>query len=146
MKRSSPLAALGLIGAALILSAASGGGRVANSPAVVPYVCEDGRQASAIYEHGNDYLHAKVKLTFDGRTSELAAAPTLYGLRYRSEPSADEPRALVWSLRGETASLAEAGDPSDATDEGRPIARCTRLRGMVTTAMAGEAGHASDDH
>jgi len=145
MKPASPLVAAGLLGAAFMLSAYSGGGRVANSPAAVPYVCEDGRQASAIYEHGGDYLHAKVLLTFDGRTTELEAAPTLYGVRYRGEPSAEEPRALVWSLRGERAALAEVADPHDVASEGRPIARCTRLRTAAVSAPAGEAGH-SDDH
>jgi len=137
MKPVSPLVAAGLLGAAFMLSAASGGGRVANSPAVVPYVCEDGRQASAIYEHGGDYLHAKVLLTFEGRTTELEAAPTLYGVRYRSEPSAEEPRTLLWSLRGERAALAETSDPNDVTSDGRPIARCTRLRTAALSASAG---------
>ncbi len=145
MKPASPLAAAGLFGAALMLSAFSGGGRVANSPAVVPYVCEDGRQASAIYEHGGDYRHAKVLLTFDGRTTELEAAPTLYGVRYASEPSATEPRRLLWSLRGERTVLAEAGEPHDVASEGRPIARCTRLRTAAAAAAAGDPGH-SEDH
>ena len=128
----TPLAAFMLIGA--------GGGRVANSPAVVPYVCEGGGQAAAIYAHGGDFRHAKVTLTYGGRTSELEAAPTLYGLRYTGEPSAEEPRTLVWSLRGERALLAEATDPQDATSEGRPIASCTRYRGSSAV------GHSSDDH
>jgi hypothetical protein len=145
MKPASPLVMAGLLGAAFMLSAFSGGGRVANSPAVVPYVCEDGRQASAIYEHGGDYLHAKVLLTFDGRTTELEAAPTLYGARYRSEPSAEEPRSLLWSLRGERTVLAEAGDPHDVSGEGRPIARCKRLRTAAVSPTPGEPGH-SEDH
>ncbi len=145
MKPASPLVMAGLLGAAFMLSAFSGGGRVANSPAVVPYVWEDGRQASAIYEHGGDYLHAKVLLTFDGRTTELEAAPTLYGVRYRSEPSAEEPRSLLWSLRGERTVLAEIGDPHDVSSEGRPIARCTRLRTAAASPSAGEPGH-SEDH
>ena len=143
MKRSSPLAAAGLLGAAFLLSGFSGGGRVANAPPVIAYACEDGRQAAAIYEHGNDYLHAKVRLTFDGHTSELEAAPTLYGLRYVGEPSAEEPRALMWSLRGERAWLAEAVEPHDVTSQGRPIVQCTRVR----TAMASaEAGHSPESH
>ena len=77
MNRSSPFAAVTLIGAAFMLSGFSGGGRVASGPATVPYMCSDGRPASAIYEHGGDFLHAKVMLTFDGRTTELAAAPTV---------------------------------------------------------------------
>lgn len=143
MKRSSPFAAAGLIGAAFLLSGFSGGGRVANSPATIAYSCENGRQASAIYEHGNDYLHAKVLLTFDGRTSELEAAPTLYGLRYVAEPSGEEPRALMWSTRGERAWLSEATEPHDVNSQGRAIAQCTRLRRVVASA---EAGHSADSH
>lgn len=146
MKRSSPFHLVVTVGAALMLSGYSGGGRVANAPPVIPYVCEGGRQASAIYEHGGDYLHAKVKLTFDGRTTELEAAPTLYGVRYRSEPSATEPRALLWSIRGETAALAEATDPHDISGEGRPIARCTRLRTAAAAGAARDAGHSPEEH
>lgn len=143
MKRSSPFAAAGLIGAAFLLSGYSGGGRVANSPPVIAYACEDGRQAAAIYEHGNDYLHAKVRLTFDGRTTELEAAPTLYGIRYRGEPSGDEPRTLMWSLRGERAWLAEATEPNDVASQGRPIVQCTRVR---TAIAAADPGHSADSH
>lgn len=143
MKRSSPFAAAAMVGAAFMLSGASGGGRVANSPPVIAYVCEDGRQAAAIYEHGNDYLHAKVKLTFDGHTTELEAAPTLYGIRYVSEPSAEEPRALMWSLRGERAWLAEATEPHDVASQGRPIAQCTRMRQAMAAATP---GHSPESH
>lgn len=139
MMRSSILCALTPL-AGFMLLGFSGGGRVANSPAIISYVCEGGGQAAAIYEHGGDYRHAKVMLTYGGRTTELKAAPTLYGIRYLGEPSGDDPRALVWSLRGERAVLAEATDPHDATSEGRPIASCTRLR------VASAAGHSADDH
>ena len=145
MKPASPIVAAGLLGAAVMLSAFSGGGRVANAPAVVPYACDGGRQASAIYEHGGDYLHAKVLLTFDGRTTEFEAAPTLYGVRYRSEPSAEEPRRLLWSLRGERTVLSEAGDPHDVASEGQPIARCTRVRTAAVAPAEGEVDH-SEDH
>ena len=138
MLRSTAFTAAALIGSAALLSGYSGGGRVKNGPATVPYACEDGRQASAIYEHGGDFHHAKVMLTFDGRTTELEAAPTLYGMRYRSEATP----ALVWSIRGETALLAEANDPHDVTDEGRPIARCTRLRRAAAGHGAGHDGEA----
>lgn len=143
MKRSSPIVAAGLIGAAFLLSGYSGGGRVSNSPPVIAYACEGGRQAAAIYEHGNDYFHAKVLLTFDGRTTELEAAPTLYGIRYVGEPSGEQPRALMWSLRGERAWLSEATEPHDVTSQGQPIAQCTRVRGTLASA---EAGHSADSH
>lgn len=135
MLRTTALTAAALIGSAVLLSGYSGGGRVKNGPATVPYLCDGGRQVSAIYEHGGDRQHAKVMLTFDGNTTELEAAPTLYGMRYASEASP----ALVWSVRGESALLAEVSIPEDVTDEGRPIARCTRLRGATP-------GHSGDDH
>jgi len=138
MTRSSILYAITPLAAFMLIGA--GGGRVANSPAIVPYVCEGGGQAAAIYAHGGDFRHAKVMLTYGGRTTELGAAPTLYGIRYLGEPSAEEPRALVWSLRGERALLAEATDPDDVASQGRPIASCTRLR------SASAVGHSPDDH
>lgn len=134
--RSSPLHAPILIGAAAMLVAA-GGGRVANSAATIPYVCEGGQQATAIYVHGGDFRHAKVQLSYDGRTTELDAAPTLYGIRYLAGPSAGEPRALMWSVRGERAVFAEAVHPEDVADGGRPIATCQRLR------VAQASGYAS---
>lgn len=136
MKANPILSISGLLGAGVLLCGYAGPGRVAASPAVVPYTCEDGRQIAAIYESGGDHRHAKVRVTYEGRTTELAAAPTLYGRRYLSAPSAEEPRSLMWSLRGEHAALAEATAPDDVTDAGRPIARCTRLRGPVVTAAA----------
>jgi len=135
MLRSTILSAAALIGAAVMLSGYAGGGRVKNGPAVISYACEDGRQASAIYAHGGDFRHATVTLTFDGRTTELEAAPTLYGMRYASEGSP----ALVWSIRGENAFVAETADRHDVTSEGRAIARCTRLRRAA-------AAHAEGSH
>lgn len=135
MLRSTAFTAAALVTGAVLLSGYSGGGRVKSGPATVPYLCDGGRQASAIYEHGGDYQHAKVMLTFEGSTTELEAAPTLYGMRYASEATP----ALVWSVRGENALLAEAGNREDVTDEGRPIARCVRLRGAAPA-------HSGDDH
>lgn len=133
MNRSSPLAALSMIGAAMLLSGYSGGGRVVSGPPTVAYVCEDGRPATAIYENGGDYLHAKVMLTYDGRTSELGAAPTLFGTRYVGEPEGTA--RLAWSLRGERAWLTQVQSAEDVITEGTPVALCTRLRG------GGDAGH-----
>ena len=125
MNRSSPLALAALVGAAVLLSGfAGGGGRVKSGPATIPYACEDGRQVQAIYENGGDFLHARVVLSYDGETAELAAAPTLYGLRYVG--AGDQP--LAWSLRGERALLAQVADARDVNDAGRPIAQCVRQR------------------
>lgn len=143
MKASLLFAIPGLLGAGLMLCGYSGPGRLAATPAIVPYVCEDGRQVAAIYESGGDHRHAKVLVTYEGRTTELEAAPTLYGRRYLSEPSTEEPRHLMWSLRGEHGALAEATAPEDVTDAGRPIARCTRVRGAVAAA---DPGHAPGEH
>jgi len=141
MKASSIIYISGLLGAGLLLCGYSGPGRVAATPAIVPYTCEDGRQVAAIYESGGDHSHAKVLVTYEGRTIELEAAPTLYGRRYLSEPGATEPRHLMWSLRGEHAALSEATAPEDVADAGRPIARCTRVRGSVPTAAHSPGEH-----
>jgi hypothetical protein len=126
MNRSSPFAVAALAGAALMLSGfAGGGGRVKSGPAVIPYACEGGRQVQAVYEHGGDYLHARVQITYDGQTAELNAAPTLYGLRYVGAGM----RPLAWSLRGEQASLAQVSDAGNVEDAGQPLAQCVRLRG-----------------
>ena len=139
MRPSSPLVAPILIGFAFALSGYSGGGRVANAPAIVPYVCDGGRTVSAIYEHGGVFRQARLRLTVDGRTSEMMAAPTLYGSRYLGEPTAAEPRRLLWALRGERAWLAEASDPYRSDREGARLLNCYRQRG--SDAAHGEASH-----
>lgn len=139
-RSSSFMTAAALIGAAFMLSGFSGGGRVASGPATVPYVCHDGQPATAIYEHGGDFLHAKVLLTYGGRTTELEAAPTQFGVRYTGEPEGGAAQRLSWSLQGEQAFLTEVADPEDVTTPGRPIAQCMRQRGMQT------AGHSEGEH
>jgi hypothetical protein len=136
MIRSSAFACPALCGIAFALSAYSGGGRVANSPAVVPYQCEGGQTASAIYENGNNFRLAKVLLTVDGRVTELEAAPTLYGLRYRHEPSATDPRNIVWAVWGERAWLAEATEPYRSDGEGQRLLNCHRQRGSAASQNA----------
>jgi hypothetical protein len=132
MLRSSALACPLLLGIAFSLSAYSGGGgRVASSPAVVPYTCEGGGTASAIYENGSNFRLAKVLLTVDGRTTELEAAPTLYGMRYHHEPSASDPRNLIWAVWGERAWLAEGTEPYASDREGQRLLNCHRQRGAA---------------
>jgi len=114
------------------------------APAIVPYECGEGRPASVIYESGNDYIHAKALVTYDGRTIEMLAAPTLYGVRYRSEPGG-EGAPLAWSLRGEEALLTEAPDEESYTREERMIARCSRVR-STGDATAHAEGHDEDQH
>lgn len=109
-----------------------------SGPPVVPYLCSDGRPASVVYESGNDFVHAKALVTWDGRTLELEAAPTLYGVRYRAEEG--EP-PLAWSLRGEEAWLTEAPEADSYTREERELARCIRLRGAANETAAAEPGH-----
>lgn len=138
MKRKSPMAAVALIGAAFMLSGFAGGGAVRSGPATIAYACEGGQQASAIYENGGDFLHAKVLLTYGGRTSELEAAPTLFGIRYVGGEGA---QPLAWSVRGERAWLSEGIPADNVVDGGQTLAQCTRLR---TTAA--DAGHAEGEH
>jgi hypothetical protein len=113
-----------------------------SGPAIVPYVCDGGQPISAIYENGGDFRHAKVLLTFSGRTAELEAAPTLYGIRYASEATAETPQNISWSIRGERAWLSEVADIDDVTTEGRPIAQCMRLRSTGES----DASHAEGEH
>ena len=139
MKPSSACIVLALLALPSVVLGSSGPTRGKAEPAIVPYLCHDGQTANVIYESGSDYLHARAKVTYDGRTLELEAAPTLYGVRYR-DPDAQP--ALAWSLRGEEAWLTESPDEDGYTREERAIARCSRLRG----AAPAEA-HASDgDH
>ena len=100
-------------------------------PAVVPYLCSDGHQAVAIYETGSGSRHARARLTYEGRTLEMEAAPTLYGGRYRSAAGSGEGAPLAWSLRGEEAWLTESPDADGYTREERALARCIRLRGAL---------------
>jgi len=140
MKASPIFSAVALVGAGILLTGA-GGGRVKSGPATVPYVCENGRPANAIYDHGGDFLHAKALVTYDGRTTEFEAAPTLFGLRYRSAASAEQPQALLWSVRGEQAWLAEAAGDPDVGDDGRRLVSCTRLRSAGSDAAHGPGEH-----
>lgn len=119
----------------LILPAAVPGSGTPSSgpaePAVIPYLCDGGRPAEIVYQSGSDYLHARALLTFDGRMVAMRAAPTLYGLRYRSEADAPGRPALAWSLRGEEARLTESPDEQSYAGGEREIARCVRRRGAT---------------
>jgi len=145
--RTFPLLPILIAGAALAAPAAVLG--FANpppgksGPPVVPYACDSGREASAVYESGSDYRHAKARITLDGRTLELRAAPTLYGVRYRGAAEEGGP-ALAWTLRGEQAWLTESPDEDGYAGEERELARCVRVRGAVPYAAAAD-GH-DDDH
>lgn len=128
-----------LTGAFLMLSGFS---TPSSGPPVVAYSCGEGRPASVIYESGNDFLHAKALVTYDGRTIELEAAPTLYGVRYRSEGGEGTP--LAWTLRGEEGWLTEAPEEDSYTREERMIARCLRVRSAGGDGHS--EGHADGEH
>ena len=139
MMRSSPWFALALLA---LPSLASGSGTAPAGkaePPIVPYLCSDGHTASVIYRSGSDFRHARALVTHDGRTVEMQAAPTLYGVRYRSDASAEP--ALAWSLRGEQAVLSEAPEADSYTRPERELLRCVRVRG----ALAAET-HGADSH
>jgi hypothetical protein len=116
-------------------------------PATVPYLCSGGETATVIYESGSDYQHAKALVSFDGRTVEMRAAPTLYGVRYRAE-SVEGGAPLAWSLRGEEAWLTEAPDDESYTRQEQALTRCIRLRGALPTQTVAAEGHggAEEDH
>ena len=113
-------------------------------PATIPYLCADGRPASVVYESGSDYLHARALVTFEGRTVEMRSAPTLYGVRYRSEAAGEAGAPLAWSLRGEEAWLTESPDEESYVGEEREVTRCVRVRDAATPTP--EAGEHGDDH
>jgi hypothetical protein len=143
MRRSSACAALALLSLPALAFGASTPPPGKAAPAVVPYVCGDGSQASVVYESGGDYLHARALITHDSRTVELRAAPTLYGVRYRTATATEGEPALAWSLRGEEAWLTESPDADGYTREEREIIRCVRLRRIgMADAHAADEGHA----
>ncbi|MGZ8337135.1 MAG: hypothetical protein ACXWU1_10785 [Allosphingosinicella sp.] len=146
-------AALALLALPTLVSGSSGGGRVKSGPATIPYLCHDGqsydaREAVVVYENGSDYLHAKAQVTYDGRTTEMRAAPTLYGVRYRTEAQP----AVAWTLRGEDAWLTDSPDADGYTRPERQIARCIRLREEGPNEVSGVAPrpageeHSTEDH
>lgn len=110
----------------------------AAAPPTIPYMCADGHSASVIYEWGSDYTHARALVTYDGRTTEMRAAPTLYGVRYRAE-AADGAPALAWSLRGDEGRLTRSPDAMSYTGDEQELARCARVREGGAGAEA--AGH-----
>ena len=138
MRRSSAWMALALLA---LPSIAIGSGTPPPgkaAPPVVPYLCSDGQTANVVYRSGSDFRHARALVTHDGRTLELRAAPTLYGVRYRGEASTGA--ALAWSLRGEEAVLSEAPEDDSYTRDERELLRCVRIRGRLPgDAHAGEA-------
>lgn len=100
---------------------------VHTGPAIVPYLCGDGHVAEVVYDSGNDYVHARARVTYDGRTIEMTAAPTLYGVRYRGEAAAGA-TPLAWSLRGEEGVLSEAPTDMSYIAPEHELARCARVR------------------
>jgi len=115
-------------------------------PAIVPYLCNGGQPANVVYESGSDFIHAKALVTYDGRTVEMRAAPTLYGVRYRTDTSAEGGQPLAWSLRGEQALLTEAPADDSYTSEERALANCVRLRGAAVAATESHGADHAEDH
>ena len=144
MKLRTALPALILLAAPSVLIGSSGGGRVKSGPAIIPYQCSDGHPANVVYESGSDYLHARALVAHDGRTFDMRAAPTLYGVRYRTEGSDEGGRPMAWSLRGEEAWLTEAPDADSYTRDETAIARCARLRGIAVAHGEGHGDHGED--
>lgn len=141
MNRTSCWIAAALLASPALLFAASTPPPGKAGPAIIPYLCDGGREASVVYESGSDYLHARALVTFEGETLELRAAPTLYGVRYRA--AAAEGAPLAWSLRGEEARLTEAPDEDSYARDERELARCVRVRGIASAEQA-DVGHGED--
>ena len=151
MKATSALLAAALLATPTLVVGSGAPSRGKAEPATIPYLCAGGAAASVVYESGSDYQHARALVTYDGRTVEMRAAPTLYGVRYRAAV-ADEGAPLAWSLRGEEAWLTEAPDDDSYTRQEQEVTRCTRLRGAMPMATASAEGHGggheshSEDH
>jgi hypothetical protein len=143
MRRSSAWIAAVLLAVPSISFGSSGPTPGKASPAIVPYLCSDGHTANVVYESGNDFLHARARLELDGRNFELRAAPTLYGVRYRTADASEGGAPLAWSLRGEQAVLSEAPEADSYTRQERELVRCIRVRGAA--APAASEAHASGE-
>ena len=144
MSRSSACLALALLSLPALAFGASTAPAGKAGPAVVPYVCGDGSLANVVYESGGDYRHARALVTHDARTVELQAAPTLYGVRYRSA-GGGEP-VLAWSLRGEEAWLTESPDADGYTREEREVIRCVRQRRIGIAEAHGSDAEPGEAH
>ena len=144
MKPTSVCLAAALL-ASSSLAAASGSPAPGNSgPAPIPYLCSDGHSATVVYESGSDYGHARALVTYEGRTIEMRAAPTLYGVRYRADAS-EGGTPLAWSLRGEEAWLTEAPEEESYTRQEHAVARCIRLRGALPVQTASSEAHGAEE-
>ena len=142
MKLSSASIALALLAVPSLAVALNTPTAEETGPPVVPYLCSDGHTANVLYESGNDYLHARARVEHEGHTYELEAAPTLYGVRYRTASAAEGGDTLAWTLRGEQAVLSEAPETDSYTREERELLRCIRLRGGAPAAAEGHGeGH-----
>ena len=143
MKRSSAPIALALLAIPSAVFAFNNPGAAERGPAVVPYLCSDGHVANVVYESGNDYLHARVRIEHEGRSYDLRAAPTLYGVRYRTASASEGDETLAWTLRGEQAVLSEAPDADSYTREEHQLLNCIRIRGAAPAAgeTHGEGHH-----
>ena|SRR5687768_80532 len=116
------------------------------APAIVPYSCSDGHTANVIYESGSDFRLARAVVSHEGRDFEMRAAPTLYGVRYRTAAAVEGESALAWSLRGEQAVLSEAPETDSYTRPERELLRCVRMRGAPAPQAAAVAEGHGDSH
>ena len=139
MRRSSAFLIAAALAALPSAAMASGGVRLGQSePPTVPYLCSDGHTATVVYRGGSDFRHAQALVSHHGRTFDLRAAPTLYGVRYRGEADG---ASLAWSLRGEEAMLSEAPEPDSYTRTERELLRCIRVRGGAAPEPRADASH-----
>ena len=143
MKLSSAPIALALLALPSVAIALNTPTAEETGPPVVPYLCSDGHSANVIYESGNDYIHARARVEHEGHSYELEAAPTLYGVRYRTASATEGGETVAWTLRDEQAVLSIAPDADSYTREEQELLRCSRLRGGAPAAAEahGESHH-----
>jgi hypothetical protein len=115
-------------GIALLAAAAALGACAKSSyesvPAGIAYACEGRAPVRVAYDGGG--ARAKLWLWMDGDKLEMAAAPTLEGLRYMKAVGPDDNKTLAWATDGVEATLLEVPVGAMGGEEDRLLAKCRR--------------------
>ena len=136
-----------VIAGSLVAAVAACGGKQVEtaSPKGIPYLCEDGRPMRVAYDGGG--ARGTAKLSFDGTSFKMSAAPTVSGLRYASENGINEGQALVWTTDGVSGTLSEVPAAQAGLGDEREIVSCTRMGWDGSyDAAEHESDHAEEAH
>jgi hypothetical protein len=105
-------------------------------PPGVPYACEAGGDARAIYQAGGGPVAPRARVQHDGHVYELTADPSENGLRY---VGTEADMVVIWSVNGETAILSVIARDAPADAVPREISCPRRRAGTGEAAPAPEA-------